>query len=84
VFDALGDGFTLLAFDADPDVVAAFERAADGSGLPLTVVRDSRSAGREQYGAALVLVRPDDFVAWTSDRAPADAAAVLRKVSGGG
>jgi 2-polyprenyl-6-methoxyphenol hydroxylase-like FAD-dependent oxidoreductase len=82
VFDALGDGFTLLAFDAEDGAVAAFEQAAGASRLPLTVVRDSRSGGREQYGAALVLVRPDQFVAWRSDRAPADVAALLRSVSG--
>nr|WP_294522649.1 FAD-dependent monooxygenase [uncultured Rhodopila sp.] len=82
VFDALGDGFTLLAFDADDAAVAAFEQAATASGLPLTVVRDSRSGGREQYGVVLVLVRPDQFVAWTADRPPADVAALLRRVSG--
>jgi 4-hydroxyisophthalate hydroxylase len=82
VFDALGDGFTLLAFDADPGVVAAFEEASAAQGLPLQFVADSRSGGREQYGAALVIVRPDHFVAWASDEAPADVAALLRKVVG--
>ena len=82
VFDALGDGFTLLAFGADDGAVAVFEQAAAASGLPLTVVRDSRNGGREQYNAALVLVRPDQFVAWTADRPPTDVAALLRRVSG--
>ena len=82
VFDALGEGFTLLAFDADEPAVAAIEQAAVIAGLPLTIVRDSRAGGRERYAASLVLVRPDQFVAWTSDKAPADAAALLRRVSG--
>lgn len=74
VFEALGDGFTLLVFDADP---SAWE------GLPVTVVEDSYANGREAYDARLVLVRPDQYVAWTSDAPPADAMSVLRKVAGG-
>jgi 2-polyprenyl-6-methoxyphenol hydroxylase-like FAD-dependent oxidoreductase len=69
VFEALGDGFTLLAFDSDPDPFAA---AAQAVGMPLTVVGDTRDGGRERYGAGLVLVRPDQFVAWAGDRTPDD------------
>ncbi|MFL5286943.1 MAG: FAD-dependent monooxygenase [Rhodopila sp.] len=83
VFDELGAGFTLLAFDADHGVLAAFEKAADAAKVPLTIVTDTRSGGRERYGASLVLVRPDQFVAWASDATPADVAALLRKVAGG-
>ena len=35
-----------------------------------------------RYEAPLILVRPDQFIAWTGDRAPADAAALMRKVAG--
>ena len=63
VTDALGAGFSLLAFDADPAAVSSFRHAADGMQVPLTVIEDSRAAGRERYEAALVLVRPDGFVA---------------------
>lgn len=79
VFDALGDGFALLAFDTD---TGAFEQAAVGLPVPLTVVRDSRTGGREQYGAGFVLVRPDQFVAWAADAVPADAGGMLRKACG--
>ena len=79
VFDALGDGFTLLAFDAETD---AFEHAARVVGLKLTFVRDSRAGGREKFGAGLVLVRPDQYVAWASDNAP-DVTALLSRVAGG-
>ena len=71
--------FTLLAFDADP---APFADAARSLGIPLTVVRDSFAGGREAYEARLVLVRPDQYVAWTGDRPPPDPAAILRKVTG--
>jgi 2-polyprenyl-6-methoxyphenol hydroxylase-like FAD-dependent oxidoreductase/predicted lipoprotein with Yx(FWY)xxD motif len=82
VFEELGRGFTLLAWDADPAGVAAFEQAAAASGVPLTVVRDSSADGRTAYGARLILVRPDQFVAWVGDAAPGDAGAVLRTVTG--
>jgi 2-polyprenyl-6-methoxyphenol hydroxylase-like FAD-dependent oxidoreductase len=84
VFDALGDGYTLLALDAPDDAVVAFEQAAQAAALPLAVVRDTCAGGREAYGSRLVLVRPDQFVAWTGDRAPADVAALLDRVTGRG
>lgn len=79
VFDALGTDFTLLAFDAD---ATAFVDAAGRLGLPLTVVEDSRDGGREAYGAGLVLVRPDHFVAWAGEAEAADAGAILRRAAG--
>jgi 2-polyprenyl-6-methoxyphenol hydroxylase-like FAD-dependent oxidoreductase len=83
-FKALGQGFTLLAFDAPEDAVSAFERAADALHIPLDVVRDTKQGGREAYEAALVLVRPDQYVVWAGDQAPDTAEAVLRRVTGRG
>ena len=57
--------------------------AAAAESVPLTLVADSRTDGRERYGHALVLVRPDQFVAWAADDAPADPRALLRKIAGG-
>jgi 2-polyprenyl-6-methoxyphenol hydroxylase-like FAD-dependent oxidoreductase len=83
VFDALGEGFALLAFGADPAALHAFEVAAAQLGIPLAIVADSRDGGRELYQAALVLVRPDQFVAWAGETGDVDARAVLRKAIGG-
>jgi hypothetical protein len=82
VFDELGFEFTLLAFDAPDGAVAAFERAARKLGVPMKVVRDTYADERKDYEARLILVRPDQYVVWLGDAAPADAAAVLRKVTG--
>jgi 4-hydroxyisophthalate hydroxylase len=82
VFEELGRGFTLLAWDADPAGVAAFEQAAATSGVPLTVLRDTFADGRAAYGVRLILVRPDQFVAWVGDEAPKDPETILRTVTG--
>jgi 2-polyprenyl-6-methoxyphenol hydroxylase-like FAD-dependent oxidoreductase len=82
VFDALGQGFTLLALDADDEAVRAIQASATAAGVPLDVVRDSLAGGREQYCARLVLVRPDQFVAWAGDVAPGDPDALLSTVTG--
>ena len=66
VFEALGPGFTLLALGAHPDSVRAFRDAAAELNMPLTVVEDSAEGEAARYEARLVLVRPDQFVAWSA------------------
>ena len=83
VYDALGPGFTLLAFDAEGAGVQAFVDAAATLGLPFTVLTGSRAGERARYARPLVLVRPDQFVAWAGDAADAAAATeVLRTARG--
>ena len=83
VFEELGTGFTLLDFGA-PDVAAAeIKRAAEASGVPLKLIRDDSAESRKFYQATLVLVRPDQFIAWTSDGDVTDAAGMIRHMVGG-
>jgi 4-hydroxyisophthalate hydroxylase len=82
VFEELGPYFTLLAFDEEGRTVAAFADAAKMLDTPLKVVRDTYANGRTAYDAKLILVRPDRYVAWTSDGASADAGAIVRKAIG--
>jgi 2-polyprenyl-6-methoxyphenol hydroxylase-like FAD-dependent oxidoreductase len=82
VYETLGRGFNLLAFDAPDGDVTALAQAAEAQRVPLTVIRDTFLDGREAYGSRLILVRPDQFVAWTGDAAPRDPNALWRKLSG--
>jgi hypothetical protein len=82
VFEELGEGFTLFDFGA-PDAAATVRRAADASGVTLKPVENNCAEAREFYKAALVLVRPDQFVAWVSDGDVTDAEGIIRRVVGG-
>ena len=81
-FDALGRGYTLFAFDAPEGAVAPFVAAAKTHDVPLTVVLDAFEGGRSAYESRLILVRPDQYVAWAGNDAPEDAEAVMRRVVG--
>ena len=83
VFEALGTGFTLLALGADPSDPARFQAAAAAMRVPMTVVTDGAPELHEAYRSRLVLVRPDQFVAWTGDQAP-DPEPILRRATGHG
>jgi 2-polyprenyl-6-methoxyphenol hydroxylase-like FAD-dependent oxidoreductase len=82
VFEKLGPGFTLLAFGADDADARGFEEAALSARMPFRVLRDTFDGGREAYEQRLILVRPDQYVAWAGNHAPPDTAALLAKVTG--
>jgi hypothetical protein len=79
VCEELGDGFTLLSLDADPSELVSAARACR---VPLKVIQDTYTDGREEYASKLVLVRPDQYVVWVGDVPPADPLALLRRVTG--
>ncbi len=81
LYDRLGRDFTLLKLNAAVDT-SALETAAKARNLPLTVVAIDDAAVRQLYAADLVLIRPDQHIAWRGNHAPADAAALLGKAAG--
>lgn len=87
LYDAMGPEFTLLRFDPEIDV-AALDAAARLRGLPLSIldVEPPVSAMSDGYtipdGSKLVLSRPDQHVAWRSNRLPADSLAMIDRVRG--
>lgn len=87
LYDAMGPGFTLLALGERALQVDAFRRTAAALGVPLSVVSLCGAKGdelRQRYEADLVLVRPDQVVAWRSPGALPDFAAALLRVTGWG
>ena len=80
IFDLFGRGFTLLRF-ADCDVSALLD-AAEERNVPLEVVDVRDTHARALYERDLVLLRPDQHVAWRGDTAPADPLHVIDRVRG--
>lgn len=82
VADVLGKGFSLVQLGPQAASAAAFVKAFEALGAPLTVHHFDDPALLRVYERRLLLVRPDLHVAWRGDRVPDDAAAVAARVTG--
>jgi hypothetical protein len=81
IYDRLGPWFTLLCRGATPS--AAVLAAAEQHRVPLAVLRLEGSIFEQVYGQGLVLVRPDQHVAWRGracDDAEAARAVIARSL----
>jgi 2-polyprenyl-6-methoxyphenol hydroxylase-like FAD-dependent oxidoreductase len=93
LYDALGPDYTLLRFDPGLEV-APLVKAAEHRGVPLAVLEASRGradgadgdrhpqGGAAPYRHGLLVVRPDQHVAWRGDRIPDDPAALIERLRG--
>ncbi len=81
LYDAFGQGYTLLRFDRDVGV-AELQGAAQARGVPLTLLDLDGIERPEGYRHALVLCRDDQHVAWRGDRPPAAPAALIDLLRG--
>jgi 2-polyprenyl-6-methoxyphenol hydroxylase-like FAD-dependent oxidoreductase len=77
-YDELGEGLTVLDF-GDADGAHALAAAAKARRVPLKILRLERPAGL--YRKRLVLIRPDQHIAWHGDTAP-DPLAIIDRVRG--
>lgn len=85
VYDQLGAGFTLLRVGADAPTGEAFVTVAHDRDVPFDVLDvDPAAVGDNWDHVTLVLVRPDQHVAWraTTDPTPDIAVQVLDRVTG--
>jgi 2-polyprenyl-6-methoxyphenol hydroxylase-like FAD-dependent oxidoreductase len=69
LYDALGADYTLLRTDAGVDVDGVVAAARERR-LPLALLDVPATAARAAYAHKLVLVRPDQHVAWRANAAP--------------
>jgi 2-polyprenyl-6-methoxyphenol hydroxylase-like FAD-dependent oxidoreductase len=82
LFDRLCRGFTLLRV-GEPSVDAgAIRRAAKARGMPFAVLDIDLAEAPALFGRKLVLVRPDQHIAWRGDSLPSDVDGLLGRVSG--
>ncbi|WP_136656492.1 FAD-dependent monooxygenase [Nitratireductor sp. XY-223] len=81
--DRLSDGFTLLQLGAPQELTKELQVIAECAGIPLTVVNFAAERVDGDYGHALVLARPDGYVAWAGETL-GDAEHLLALVGGRG
>jgi len=82
VYEVLGFGYALLAFGVAASALAGWQRAAAELRLPLQLIQDSAAGERLRYEASLILVRPDQFVAWAGTDTMANVKELLQRVAG--
>jgi hypothetical protein len=85
LYNSFGLGYTLLAFEHAKDRgVEAIVEAAGARHMALTVLRLDDHSIAELYDDPLVLVRPDQHVAWRGAKAPEDPSALVDILRGAG
>jgi hypothetical protein len=83
VYDELGQGMTLLVLSEDRAGEAhAIARAAAARRVPLHIADLAAHRLRDRYGADLVLVRPDQHVAWRADHSTGDPVDLIDRLRG--
>lgn len=83
LYDDLGRHFTLLCFDASKTDPAPLQAAFAERSVPLTVLHIDDVAAADKYQHhALVLVRPDQHIAWRSHTVPSKPHTVVAKIIG--
>lgn len=83
LFDVFASGFTLLRLAKSAPDGADLASAAAARGVPLRVVTITDGGLRDVYQRDLVLIRPDQHVAWRANREPDDAAGLIARIIGG-
>ncbi len=81
--DTLGAGFTLLRLTETASDGHELASAAAARGIPLDAVTVTDARVRELYQKDLVLIRPDQHIAWRGNATPADAESLLARLVGG-
>jgi len=82
LFDQLGKGFTLLRVGPHAPKGNALRTAAASRNIPLKVLDVADTDARDLYDYDLVLVRPDQYVAWRGNIDPTNAESLLARLVG--
>ena len=82
LFDHFGVGFTLLRLGPRIAETTRFETAANERGVPVRVLDVTAPGARDLYERNLILIRPDQHIAWRGDESPVDPDQVLARVVG--
>ena len=81
-WDKLGSFFTLIELTGNSDGAAKFGAAAASRGIPLNILEIEDPGLKEAYDIEAILVRPDEFIAWSGSINGDDAGQILDRVVG--
>lgn len=81
LYDALGPGYTLLRLNADVNVQPFIAAAVEKGVFPAILDLDPAVAGTV-YDCKLILVRPDQHIAWRGNALPEDLSALIKRIRG--
>jgi len=62
-----GANFSLIAIDQPAELVSEFKRQAAKLGMPLVVIESELGGTAMDWEAKLILVRPDEYIAYVAD-----------------
>ncbi|MBS9437973.1 monooxygenase [Photorhabdus noenieputensis] len=82
LFDILGTGFSLLRVGAYFPAVSELLDQAYQRKIPIKIIDLSGSDAWQLYQARLLLVRPDQYIAWKGDEVPHNIGSILDKIIG--
>ena len=82
IFDRLGKGFTLLRLSGCGVDTHPLEKNAELRGIPFKVLNVVAPEALQLYERSMVLVRPDQYIAWRGDVLPEDCDGLLDRVCG--
>jgi 2-polyprenyl-6-methoxyphenol hydroxylase-like FAD-dependent oxidoreductase len=81
LFDALGQGYTLLSCDRSIDT-SGLSQAAKTMKLPLTIIDLAGQTSASLYDVPLLLVRPDHHIAWRGKSLPENPMELIEVIRG--
>jgi hypothetical protein len=81
LYDQLGPGFTLVD-TSGTDAGERLLKEAESAGMPIKLLASTDEALRKVIQHNLVLVRPDQHVAWRGSAVPADVRSIVDRVRG--
>jgi 2-polyprenyl-6-methoxyphenol hydroxylase-like FAD-dependent oxidoreductase len=81
IYDRLGPDYTLLRFDPTVDVTSLLDAAA-AARVPIELCDAPRPDRPAVFHHNLLIVRPDQHVAWRGDSPPDDSAALIDRLRG--
>jgi 2-polyprenyl-6-methoxyphenol hydroxylase-like FAD-dependent oxidoreductase len=82
LYDAFGFEWTLLCLEQPTPAAAPFAVAAAKAGIELKVLHCDHEEARDLYESDLVLIRPDQIVAWRRTEASFDPEEIFATVTG--